>query len=230
VTKASFARSATTSCASRTRAAPAGEALCRIGGKEAERLVLAGSELFGDAYWERVAPCLKMTGVPTDWPAATARELLERGFVRETKGDIAGALADYTEATAKDPRDAFAWARRAALRMDQGDREGAVKDATRALEFAPRSVPVLAKRGEAWFALDRFDRALADFDAVLVEQPRDVRALANRGAALLEMVGSPRRSPPSRARSRSTPGTPRRGATAGSCGCGRDASPTRSRT
>src|SRR5207253_2294880 len=73
------------------RAIQAGIALCRLGGPEAEKHVLAGRHRFPGLFWEQVTPFLDKAST-TALPAFTAEEYNERGLTRSAKGDLEGAI------------------------------------------------------------------------------------------------------------------------------------------
>src|SRR5882672_10736301 len=54
-------------------------------------------------------------------------------------GDLDGALVDYDQAIALDPKDSLLYGNRATLKMVKGDLEGALADCERALKLDPKS-------------------------------------------------------------------------------------------
>jgi tetratricopeptide (TPR) repeat protein len=65
-----------------------------------------------------------------------------RGAVRSDKGDVDGALRDYSEAIRLNPKYALAFNNRGAARAFKGDVEGATEDYNEAIRLGtePRSV------------------------------------------------------------------------------------------
>src|SRR5712691_1010238 len=68
----------------------------------------------------------------------TARKYLRQGIERFSKGDIAGAIADYDRALNVDPRFAEAYFNRGKAKRAQGDLDGAISDYERAAELEPQ--------------------------------------------------------------------------------------------
>src|SRR5215510_14562739 len=147
--------------------------------------------------------------VMTGW-SQTPREAIEhynRARGRYAKGDIDGAIADYTRAIeissrlandnrkagfnemasafddirVVDPFTAFAYANRGLMRYYKGDYDGAIEDTNRAIAINPRSGEAYNNRGLAHFAKKDYERALSDFGRAIAFNPRDVEALNNRG-------------------------------------------------
>lgn len=68
----------------------------------------------------------------------TARDYTNRGVARQIKGDVDGAIADYTKAIEIDPRLAPAYNNRGNARRDIGDVNGAIADCSKAIEIGSR--------------------------------------------------------------------------------------------
>lgn len=73
--------------------------------------------------------------------------LARRGYERQARNDLAGALADYSEAIRLDPRLAMAFNNRGNIYRDQGDYDRALADYDRALALDPAKPDPLASRG-----------------------------------------------------------------------------------
>src|ERR1700682_2263070 len=70
----------------------------------------------------------------------TAEDYNNRGLERQGKGDIEGAIDDYTKAIALKARPntiAIAYNNRANARMSKSDLEGAISDYSKAIEIQP---------------------------------------------------------------------------------------------
>ena len=70
----------------------------------------------------------------------TAEDYNNRGLERQGKGDIEGAIDDYTKAIAlkaKPNTIAIAYNNRANARISKNDLEGAISDYSKAIEFQP---------------------------------------------------------------------------------------------
>lgn len=103
-----------------------------------------------------------------------------RARVRE--GDLEGALADYTKAIARNPRNADAYYQRSIVRGSLGDPEGALEDLTATLDLDSRHIPALYNRGVLRGGRGDLEGAFSDYSQVIELEPRHARAHANRGA------------------------------------------------
>jgi tetratricopeptide (TPR) repeat protein len=106
-----------------------------------------------------------------------------RGGAKARKGDLDGALADYTRAIELDPKSAIAYYDRGLAKYDEGDLDGALADDTRAIELDPKSVNAYGNRGFAKAAKGDLDGALADYTRVIELDPKDVQSWYTRGIA-----------------------------------------------
>jgi serine/threonine-protein kinase len=109
-----------------------------------------------------------------------ARGLCLRGMSCQSRGDIAGALADFTKALAIDAGCLEAWNNRGAVRHLLGDPAGALADFDRALEIRPDYAEAYNNRGIIRHALGELTGALADFDRALELLPCYAEAVGNR--------------------------------------------------
>ncbi|WP_395396967.1 aspartyl protease family protein [Novosphingobium sp. BL-8A] len=130
----------------------------------------------------------------------TADEFAGRASARLTKGDAAGAVADFTSAIGLAPERADLLAHRAQAYGRSGKFELAAKDVDAALAIAPHDHRLLIRR--ALIKLGKGDRAgaLADTEAAAADTPKgslDVIAvvtmyerlgMADRGLALIDPV------------------------------------------
>jgi len=115
--------------------------------------------------------------------ADKAKQLINEGVARYEKGDLDGAIADYTKAIELDPRNAAAYNNRGAARKNKGDVDGAIADYDKAIELDPRYVRAYANRGLARRKKGDLDEAIADYTKALELDPRDADAYHNRGVA-----------------------------------------------
>ena len=69
-----------------------------------------------------------------------------RGVLREAKGDLDGAIADYSRAIDLDPKSVLALLNRGIARQAKGDGDEAIADWQRFLEVAPNHVKAPAVR------------------------------------------------------------------------------------
>jgi tetratricopeptide (TPR) repeat protein len=118
------------------------------------------------------------------WPVqgqtpTTAADYVSRGYARQDKGDLEGAIADFTKAIEVDPRYANAYYNRGIARQAKGDHDGAIVDYTKAIEIDPRDAKAYYNRGIARLAkgdLDRAIGAIADFAKAIEIDPRHAKA------------------------------------------------------
>ncbi len=87
----------------------------------------------------------------TTAPAVTApaQAYINRGFEKLRNRDVAGAIADYTEAIRLDPKSARAYDNRGVAKVHQGDLAGAVADYTEAIHLDPNRTATYCNRGVA---------------------------------------------------------------------------------
>lgn len=90
-----------------------------------------------------------------------------RGVERKRKGDLDGAIADYTEALKINPRDLFAYNNRGNTRRDKGDLEGAVADYDAALQVDAGYAAAYTNRGRVHEVRGDVAKARADYEAAL---------------------------------------------------------------
>jgi tetratricopeptide (TPR) repeat protein len=70
--------------------------------------------------------------------AVSAKDLNARGSASLNRGDIDGAIADYSRAIERDPKSVTAYGNRGAARRQKGDLEGALSDLSKAIELNPK--------------------------------------------------------------------------------------------
>jgi len=103
-----------------------------------------------------------------------------RGVARKQSGDGAGALADFNQAIALNPKDPKPWLNRADLHFDAGEFEAAMPDYNKALEVDPKSAHAYANRGASYGAQNKFDLALSDLNRAIELDPTLADAFGNR--------------------------------------------------
>jgi tetratricopeptide (TPR) repeat protein len=115
------------------------------------------------------------------------------GTSRQARGDLAGALADFTRALEAHSGCLEAWNNRGAIRHLLGDRAGALADFDQALKFRPDYAEAYNNRGIVRHALGDLAGALADFDRALELLPRYAEAFSSRATtrhALGDLAGA----------------------------------------
>ena len=114
-----------------------------------------------------------------------AAEYCTQGSSRHARGDLDGALAEFTRALDIDPAYAVAWNNRGATRHALGDLAGARLDFDQALEREPRYAEAYNNRGIVRHATGDFMGARGDFDQALSLQPENVATHSNRAVTRL---------------------------------------------
>ncbi len=122
-----------------------------------------------------------------------AEAWLDRGSARKDRGNIAGAIADFTQAITLRRNFADAYLSRGALYEKQKEFRAAIADYDRVIELRPWSALAYANRGGCKGDCGDPRGALADFDMALQRNDDHPEALYNRGrvkAALEDRVGA----------------------------------------
>jgi lipoprotein NlpI len=113
-----------------------------------------------------------------------------RGSVRDTRGDLDGAIADYDVAIRLFPRYAIAFNNRGYAYKAKGDLKRAIDDYDEAIRLNPREAVVFTNRGDAYYGKGDPIRAVKDFDTAIQLSPSNPVAHRRRGAVRLS-TGSP---------------------------------------
>ena len=108
-----------------------------------------------------------------------------RGYVRNLRGQIEDASADYTQALELNPRDVWSWLGLARSKQILSDAEGALNDATQAASLAPRLAEAYLTRGSIRDGANDVDGLIADLAAAIQLDPTEPMAYVLRGQALL---------------------------------------------
>ncbi len=112
-----------------------------------------------------------------------ASGFLSSGDEKLGKGDLDGALADFTKAIELDPKSAPAHAKRGEAKRRKDDFDGAILDLTKAIDLDPNYGWAYAERGEARRQRVDLDGAIADLTRAIELDPNDGWALSRRGDA-----------------------------------------------
>jgi lipoprotein NlpI len=99
-----------------------------------------------------------------------------RGLARQAKGDLDGAIADYTQALAVDPKIAIAYYNRGLIKVQKNDLDGAIADSSQALDLDPKNAQAYYTRGFAKLAKGNLEGALADLKQFCDLAPKDHNA------------------------------------------------------
>jgi tetratricopeptide (TPR) repeat protein len=111
-----------------------------------------------------------------------AADLLNRGVEKFHKGDLDGAIADYSKAIELKPNDALGYYNRGVARNAKGDRDGAIADYDKAIELNPKHAEAYYNRGNAKRdKTNGLDSAVMDFSKAIQLKPSFPEAYNNRG-------------------------------------------------
>jgi len=114
---------------------------------------------------------------PDDSYAFTARGLSRQTF----RGDLDGAIADYTAAIKLRPRDATFYNLRAYAFYLKREYDRAIADHNHAIRFGPNEAVSFNYRGLVWMAKKDNENALADFNDAIRLAPGSAMAYYHRG-------------------------------------------------
>ncbi len=131
----------------------------------------------GDSGWTDAA---QLTG-RSDKDVADAH--LSRGLAAAAQGDHVRAVAEFSQATAKDAKLFAAHDARALSLMQLGRIDEAAEDARRAAQLAPSEPDVLNNHALILCAAGRHAEGMAVFETALRLDPKNARAYFNRGMA-----------------------------------------------
>jgi tetratricopeptide (TPR) repeat protein len=147
-----------------------------------------------------IALKVQETGHESPSPASPAAEgssadLINRGIEKEEKGDLDGAIADFSRAIELDPKAVCAYFNRAYAKDEKGvDPGGIISDLTRAIELSPKdfdsicdnrfgAAPVYRTRAVARIKKGDIDGAIADCNHAIELVPSNNYGYYDRGIA-----------------------------------------------
>ena len=110
-----------------------------------------------------------------------------RAFAKHGLGDNQGAIADYTEGLAINPKYTIAYINRGMTKSDTGDKQGAIADYNQALAINPQDAKAYLNRGIAKYDLGDKRGAIADFSQALAINSQDPIFYNNRGIAKYDL-------------------------------------------
>ncbi|MBI3723722.1 tetratricopeptide repeat protein, partial [bacterium] len=172
------------------RAAFAAEALLKIARERKDARATALVEAARDGrfgwntlFWKRARHLYPEAPSAPSRDPRTPAEWHDRGLLRREKGDLEGAISDFTRALELDPRSASVWSNRANTRAAKRDLEGAIADYGKAIEIDPSFATAWNNRGGARQKKRDLEGAISDYGKALELDPRDPSAWSNRGGA-----------------------------------------------
>ncbi len=112
--------------------------------------------------------------------ARDADNLIERGRIRNMRGDYDPAIADFTEALGIAPGNARAFSLRGWAWSRKHEHEKAVADLDRAIELDPRLARAFSNRASVWIERKEYDKAISDLSEAIRLDPRSVELYTQR--------------------------------------------------
>jgi lipoprotein NlpI len=117
------------------------------------------------------------------WMQSPAQDLLASARGKQAKGDLDGAIADYSRSLELDPKNVSAYFDRGNAKGAKGDLDGAIADYNSTLELDPKNAHAYNNRGLTKQAKGDLDGAIADYNSTLELDPQSAYAYSNRGFA-----------------------------------------------
>jgi lipoprotein NlpI len=136
---------------------------------------------------DAIAACtriIELGGASSRHELAVAYE--NRGIARGGKGDLDGALADFTRVIELDPKNANGCYNRGLVKTRKGDLDGALADLTCAIELDPQNSDAYTFRSVTKGVKGDFVGALADASRAIELDPQNSNAYTFRSAAKYE--------------------------------------------
>ncbi len=112
-----------------------------------------------------------------------ATDYFVSGYDKNEKGDFRGALADYNQAIALNPKNSIAYNNRGFLKSQKlNDVQGALSDYNQAIALNPKNSVAYNNRGLLKSQkLNDVQGALSDYNQAIALDPKDSNAYSNRG-------------------------------------------------
>ena len=105
------------------------------------------------------------------------------GLDAAKRGDLDGAIADYSQAIALDPKYAGAYCVRGMAKGQKGDLDGAITDFSHAIDINPEYAAAYNGRGITKAQKGDLAGAIADFSQAIEINPQDAKSYSDRGHA-----------------------------------------------
>jgi tetratricopeptide (TPR) repeat protein len=105
-------------------------------------------------------------------------------------GDLKGALKDYDQAIAQNPKDADTFVNRGIAQAELGQHQAAIADYTKALSLKPELHLAYYNRANVQVQMKAYGGAIADYTKAIELKPDYAYAYANRSSAQLKAGNS----------------------------------------
>jgi serine/threonine protein kinase/Flp pilus assembly protein TadD len=112
---------------------------------------------------------------------AEHKAFYDSGVAKKAKGDLDGAISDFTKVIETAPNEADAYFNRGTAKAGNNDLDGALADYSKAIELEPAFADAYNNRGIAKNAKGDLDGAMADYDKAIEIKPQFADAYFDRG-------------------------------------------------
>ncbi|MEG4196923.1 TerD family protein [Microcoleus sp. Pol12A5] len=114
--------------------------------------------------------------------AQKAADFSNQGSLKVQKGDVPGAIANFTQALALNPNIPQAYLGLGIATGQQGNKQQAIYNYDRALQFNPNLAEAYFGRGQAYYELGDKQKAIGDYEQAIRVNPNYGLAYLERGA------------------------------------------------
>ncbi|MEG4204903.1 TerD family protein [Microcoleus sp. Pol7_A1] len=114
--------------------------------------------------------------------AQKAATFSNQGSLKVQKGDVPGAIANFTQALALNPNIPQAYLGLGIATSKQGNKQQAIYNYDRALQFNPNLAEAYFGRGQAYYELGNKQKAIGDYEQAIRVNPNYGLAYLERGA------------------------------------------------
>ncbi|MEG3904041.1 TerD family protein [Microcoleus sp. B4-C5] len=114
--------------------------------------------------------------------AQKAANFSNQGSLKVQKGDVPGAIANFTQALALNPNIPQAYLGLGIATGQQGNKQQAIYNYDRALQFNPNLAEAYFGRGQAYYELGNKQKAIGDYEEAIRVNPNYGLAYLERGA------------------------------------------------
>lgn len=117
----------------------------------------------------------------TKWEPDNAETYFNRGIAKRDKGDLDGAIAEFTKVIQLEPDYAEAYYNRGVMKQGKGDDDGAIADYNNAIQIKPDHASAYNNRGAAKQGKGDLGGAIEDYTKAIQIEPEHASAYHNRG-------------------------------------------------
>jgi tetratricopeptide (TPR) repeat protein len=113
----------------------------------------------------------------------SAEQFFSRGYDKDDKGDLAGAIEDFTKAIQLKNNYAEAYYSRGIVYGKKGELDAAIADYTKTISIDPKDADAYYNRGFIYDNKDELDAAISDYTKAIEINPELADVYYNRGLA-----------------------------------------------